>query len=79
MDEWMRFRTDNEVVERETGLEPATSSLGKRKYFVYQEFRRVLCSRRAMELPQFSRFGREWNHKGISDDARWKREHENNQ
>ena len=52
-------------MERETGFEPATSSLGKCYYFDSQGFSGLLGSPSAMECPKFPGFGRERNHKGI--------------
>ena len=54
-------------MERETGFEPATSSLGKCYYFDSQGFSGLLRAPNAMEFPQFPGFGREWNHNGISE------------
>jgi len=54
-----------DFLEREMGLEPTTSSLGKCYYLVYQGFSEVPLARSAIEFPEFPRFGCEWNHKGI--------------
>ena len=54
-------------MERETGFEPATSSLGKCYYFDSQGFSELLRPPSAMEFPQFPGFGREWNHSGIPE------------
>jgi hypothetical protein len=56
-------------MERETGVEPATSSLGKCYYFDFQGFSELLLPLSAMEFPQFPGFGREWNPNGITPRA----------
>jgi hypothetical protein len=46
-------------LERETGIEPATSSLGKRVKIVYQGLWRFLKAILFTVLPEFPRFDRE--------------------
>lgn len=49
------------------GPEPATSSLGKRYYFVYQGFGDVPCAWSAMVCTEFPQNECEWSHNGVTE------------
>ena len=53
------------MLERETGLKP--TSLGKYHYISYQGFSEQRRSQKPLKFAPFPQFGREWNHKGITD------------
>ncbi len=57
-------------MERETGFEPATSSLGKQHYIDSQGFSELQRPPSAMKFPQFPGFESEWNHNGITSSTR---------
>ena len=53
-------------LERETGIEPATSSLGKRWKIVSQGLWRFLRRIEATVFTEFPHFDREWSHNGVT-------------
>ena len=52
-------------LERETGIEPATSSLGKRQKIVYQGFSGHRSVPKCTLFTRFPTNDREWSHKGV--------------
>src|SRR5258708_40026609 len=54
-------------MEREMGLEPTTSSLGKGHQIVNKGLRRSTAFTNIIQFAQFPRFHRERNHNGITE------------
>ena len=54
-------------LERETGVEPTTSSLGKKHQNVNKDFSDFPRSPKSIEFTQNSKTAREWNLNGITN------------